>query len=509
MIADDYLVMKNICKCFSTVKVLDGVNFSVRQGEVHGFVGGNGAGKSTFMNILGGIHIKDCGEIFIDGKEALIKNPMDAIKWGVSFIHQELKLFSMRSIADNLFMSRLPTKSIFKFIDDTCKNLEAKKWLDVVELKMDPSTLVGDLSIAQQQMVEIAKALSYESKIIIFDEPTSSLTEKEIYTLYRIIRKLKEAGTAIIYITHKFDEIFELCDRVTVIRNGKKICTVKTNDTNMDDLVSMVIGVKLEQYYPTIHSLETKKPIFEVKNFINKKLNNISFSLNKGEILGIFGLVGAGRSELARALFGLDYLNSGKLYIKGEEVVIKNPKKAIDLGLGFLTEDRRSDGLLLNSDLNSNINILTIDDVTIPIVGKVVNKKYKQRTDKAISDFRIKAKNSNQKVKFLSGGNQQKVALAKWLLTKFDVFIMDEPTRGVDIQTKSEIFDTIAKMASAGRSVILISSEVSDMVGVCHRVIVMRDGIIAGQFMQEEASEEQLLKYAMGGDKYEENAGAI
>lgn len=499
MIKDEYLVMKDICKSFSSVQVLKNVNFSVRKGEVHGFIGGNGAGKSTFMNILGGIYAKDSGEIFIDEKEVHIHNPIDSIKYGVSFIHQELKLFSMQSIADNLFMSRLPTKGFLKFIDDNEKNKQAKKWLDIIELNVDPSSLVEKLSIAQQQMVEIAKALSYESKIIIFDEPTSSLTDKEIHTLFQIINKLKEAGTAIIFITHKFNEIFELCDCVTVIRNGQNIGTVNTCDINMDELAKMVIGVKLEQYYPPIQTLMTKEPIFEVKSFTNKKLNDISFKLNKGEILGIFGIVGAGRSELARAIFGLDYLHSGELYVKGKKVIIRNSKRAIDEGLGFLTEDRRSDGLLLNIDLNNNINILTIGDVTVPIVGMVINKKCKLRTEKAISGFRIKAKNSRQKVKYLSGGNQQKVVLAKWFLTESDVFIMDEPTRGVDIQTKSEIFDLIAKTSETGKSVILISSEASDMVGVCHRVIVLRDGIIAGEFLRGEASEEQLVKYAMGG----------
>lgn len=503
MECSNYLVMKDIYKSFSSVKVLNGIDFCIRKGEVHGCLGGNGAGKSTLMNILGGIYTKDKGSIFIDGREVEINSPMQAIEHGISFIHQELKLFSMRSVADNIFMSRLPTKGT-GLVDDRAKNQKAKKWLDIIGLDIDPKVNVEQLSIAEQQMVEIAKALSYESQIIIFDEPTSSLTDKEVKTLFKVINTLKKEGVCIIFISHKFDEIFEICDRVTVLRNGENVGTVKISETNTDELVSMVIGVKLDRYYPPIKELTSNEIIFEVKNLVNRKLKNVSFTLKKGEILGIFGLVGAGRSELARAIFGLDYLHSGEIYIQGKQVCIKSPKKAIDAGISFLTEDRRGEGLILNMDINSNINLPKIKSITIPLVGLVKREKEIENTKNAFKKFKIVAENAYQKVKTLSGGNQQKVVLSKWFMTSSQVIILDEPTRGVDIRAKSEIYEFISQITGTGRSVIVISSEVSEILGICHRILVMRDGSIVKEILNsKEIQEEEIMAYAMGGDKTE------
>ncbi|MDD5017151.1 MAG: sugar ABC transporter ATP-binding protein [Eubacteriales bacterium] len=500
MESNDYLIMKDIHKSFSSVEVLKGVDFSVKRGEIHGFLGGNGAGKSTFMNILGGIYSKDSGDIYINNKKVEIANPMRATQNGISFIHQELKLFSMRSIADNIFISRLPLKGPFKLIDEVEKNKMAKKWLDMIELDVSPKTIVERLSIAEQQMVEIAKALSYESQIIIFDEPTSSLTKKETQTLFRIIRKLKEARACIIYISHKFEEIFELCDRVTVLRDGKDVGTVNVSETTTDELVSMVIGERLDQYFPTVPPLTSEENALEAKNFVNYKLNDISFSLKKGEILGIFGLVGAGRSELARAVFGLDHLVSGELFINGKKTVIKSPQAAIRARLSFLTEDRRSEGLVLSMDINSNLNLPIINKTIIPIIGLLKQRQMKANTTEAFSQFHIIARDAKQRVKFLSGGNQQKVVLSKWFLSSPKVFIFDEPTRGIDVKTKAEIYEQIVNMTSAGCSAIVISSEAPEIIGICHRILVMKGGRIVGEYLRENATEEKLIKSAMGGE---------
>lgn len=497
---NDYLVMKDIHKSFSSVEVLKGVKFSVKRGEIHGFLGGNGAGKSTFMNILGGIYSKDSGEIYIDGKPVEITNPMQAINHGIAFIHQELKLFSMRSIADNIFMSRLPVKGPLRLVDDAAKNQAAQKWLDLIELDADARTIVERLSLAEQQMVEIAKALSYESQIIIFDEPTSSLTGKETQTLFRIIRKLKAAGACIIYISHKFEEVFELCDRVTVLRDGTDVGTVNVSETTTDELVGMVIGVRLEQYYPPIPALLSEEIILEAKSLTNRKLRDVSFNLKKGEILGIFGLVGAGRSELARAIFALDYLRSGELYVRGKRIAMKSPRALMRAGISFLTENRREEGLVLSMDINNNLNLPIIDKLTIPVVNYLKYNLMKKNTSGAVEQFHVVAKGAKQRVKQLSGGNQQKIVLSKWFLSDPDVFILDEPTRGVDIKTKAEIYEQIVGMTSAGRSVIVISSEAPEILGICHRILIMKDGRIANEYIRGEATEEKLIKSAMGGD---------
>ncbi len=496
----NYLVLKDINKSFSSNHVLKGVNFSARQGEIHGFIGGNGAGKSTLMNILGGIYEKDSGEIYIDNKPVFITKPIHSIQNGISFIHQELKLFSMQSVADNIFMSRLPTKGkgAFAIIDDAEKNRLTQKWLDMVGLKVSPNTIVNKLSIGEQQMVEIAKALSYESKIIIFDEPTSSLTSKEANILFDLIRKLKESGTCIIYISHKFEEIFELCDRVTVLRDGKEVGTVNVSETTTDELVSMVIGVRLEQYYPEIPELTTNEKFFEVKSLVNKKLRNVSFSVKKGEILGIFGLVGAGRSELARVIFVLDYLHSGEIYMNKNQKSIRSPKKAMSAGISFLTEDRRGEGLILNMSVCDNLNLPILNKLIKPITNWLNKSGMKKNTEVAIQQFHIKASNKDQHVKQLSGGNQQKVVLSKWFMTNSQLFILDEPTRGVDIKAKAEIYEAIVNITSSGSAVMIISSEALELLGVCHRILVMKDGLLVKELMRNEATEEKLLKYAMG-----------
>lgn len=496
----DYLVMEDIHKSFSKVSVLNGVNFSARKGEVHGFVGGNGAGKSTIMNILGGIYTKDSGRIYINGELVEIKSPSDAVKNGISFIHQELKLFSMRTVADNIYMSRLPVKRVLPMVDDAEKNRMAQRWLDELELKVSPKDIVGDLSIAERQMIEIAKACSYEAKIMIFDEPTSSLTSKETEVLFRVIRKLKEKGVCIIFISHKLNELFALCDRSTVLRNGTAIGTVTMSETTADELVGMMIGTKLAQYYPVVHEHADSQTVLKVENLVNDKLDGVNFELQKGEILGLFGLVGAGRSETARAIFGIDSLDKGTIAINGTPKKIKSARKAMSESISFLTENRRDEGLVLPMGLGTNMTLPILNRLSIPVIGWVRRKKEHQKIQSSISEFHIKCKNPNQKVKFLSGGNQQKVVLSKWLMTGSDILILDEPTRGIDVGAKAEIYETIVRMSKEGKSIIVISSEAPELLGVCHRILVMHEGKVVASYKRSEVEEHELVKSAMGGE---------
>lgn len=497
----DYLVLEDIRKSFFGVEILKGVSFSAAAGEVHGLLGGNGAGKSTLMNILGGIYSKDSGRILINGQEVQISNTKVAEQAGIAFIHQELKLFNLRSVAENIMISNLPTKKPFGLVDDRKKNEIAKRYLEEVGLNVEPTTQLGNLSIAEQQQVEIAKALSLNARIIIFDEPTSSLTNRETKILFSIIRKLKDGGACIIYISHKSDEIFEICDKVTVLRNGENVGTLDTKTATNDELVNLIIGRKLEQYFPDLPPAPGPDAdlVMEVRDLNNKKLSHVSFGLRKGEILGLFGLVGAGRSETARAIFGMDYLASGEIYMEGNKVKITSPRKAMKHGISFLTENRREEGLILKTDIRRNLTFPILDRISVPGVGYVRRGKENQLVKDAFQQFLIKATGPEQRVSTLSGGNQQKVVLSKWFMTNSKVLILDEPTRGVDVGAKAEIYQLIVKMVAQGLSVILISCEESEMLGMCHRILVMRDGQIIGDFNREDATQEKLVGLCIGG----------
>lgn len=499
-----YLLIKDIKKSFSGVQVLKGINFSAEAGEVHGFLGGNGAGKSTLMNILGGIYTKDSGEIYINGKLEDITSATKADEVGIAFVHQELKLFSQRSIAENIMMSRLPGKGFLGIVDDKKKNAESKKWLDKVGLNVPPTMTLGDLSIAEQQMVEIAKALSMNARIIIFDEPTSSLTGHETQNLFKIIRQLKADGVCIIYISHKFDEIFEICDRVTVLRDGMAIDTLNVSETDGNQLVSLVIGRKLEQYFPELPEAPgpDAEKVLVAKNFSNSKLADVSFELRKGEILGLFGLVGAGRSELMRAIYGLDYLAEGTLELNGTKKKITGPKVAMKNGISFLTENRREEGLILKAAIKDNLVLPILKKVLVPVIGVVNTKKEKAIVADAFKQFMIRAEGPKQRVGRLSGGNQQKVVLAKWFMTESQVLMLDEPTRGVDVGAKAEIYQLIVKaVEERGMSCIIASSEAPELLGICHRILVMKDGAVIAEYKRGEATEEELTLKCSGGDK--------
>lgn len=498
------LVIENVCKSFFGVQVLKNVSLTAAAGEVHGLLGGNGAGKSTLMNILGGLYTKDSGNIYIDGKAVEISDAGAAEKLGIGFIHQELKLFDLRSIAENIMISQLPTKGVgpFRFVDDKAKNAAAKKYLDMVGLDVDPSRRLGELSIAEQQQVEIAKALSLNARILIFDEPTSSLTEGETKTLFGIIRRLKEEGACIIYISHKFDEIFQVCDKITVLRNGENVGTLDTAQTTNEELVNLVIGKKLDQYFPELPPAPgpEAETVMSVRDVSNKKLQNVSFDLRKGEILGLFGLVGAGRTEVARAIFGLDPIYAGEIVMEGRKVKIDSATKAMKNGISFLTENRRDEGLVLKMDVGKNLTLPILNKLTLPVVNTIKYKEEWAEIQNAFERFLIKATGPRQRVSTLSGGNQQKVVLSKWFVTHSKVLILDEPTRGVDVGAKAEIYQLIVKMVADGLSVILISCEEPEIMGMCHRILVMRDGKIIGEFNRNEATQEQLLGLCMQGE---------
>lgn len=499
----DYLIIENVHKSFYGVEILKGVNLSVAAGEVHGLLGGNGAGKSTLMNVLGGLYSKDSGRILIDGQEVEMTGSKSAERAGIGFIHQELKLFDLRSVAENIMISNLPTKGVFRLVDDKRKNETAKKWLSTVGLNVDPATRLGELSIAEQQQVEIAKALSLAAKILIFDEPTSSLTNRETEILFEIINKLKAEGACIIYISHKSDEIFRICDRVTVLRNGENVGTLDTSIATNDELVNLIIGRKLDQYFPELPLAPGREApkVLEVKDLVNKKLAGISFDVRKGEILGLFGLVGAGRSETARAIFGLDYIASGEIWLEGKRVKITSPGKAMKSGLSFLTENRREEGLIMKMDIKNNLTFPILQRITVPALGYVKRRKELGMVRAAFQKFLIKATGPKQRVSTLSGGNQQKVVLSKWFMTDSNVLILDEPTRGVDVGAKAEIYELIVEMVKKGLSVIMISCEEAEILGMCHRILVMRDGKIIGEFDHQEATQEKLVGLCMEGKK--------
>ncbi|MCI8517942.1 MAG: sugar ABC transporter ATP-binding protein [Hungatella sp.] len=498
-----YLQINNICKSFFGVPILKNVSISIDAGEIHGLLGGNGAGKSTLMNVLGGIYTKDSGDIFIDGAKTNIRNASDAEKAGISFIHQELKLFGLRSVAENIEISNLPTSGPFGFVDEKKKNSDAQKWLDMVGLNVKSKVRLGELSIAQQQLVEIAKALSLNAKIMIFDEPTSSLTAHETQKLFEIIRGFKREGRCIIYISHKFDEIFQICDRVTVLRNGENAGTLDVKNATSDELIRMIIGRKLNQYFPELPPApgENTPAVLEVKGLENNRLNGMSFDLKKGEILGLFGLVGAGKSETVRAIFGIDKLSGGEIAVNGQKVKRMTPKRAMKLGLSFLTENRREEGLVMKLDIRHNLTIPIISRLSVPVVKCVKLREESRTVDSAFARFMIKATGPKQRVSTLSGGNQQKVVLSKWIMTNPDVLILDEPTRGVDVGAKAEIYQLIVEMVREGLSVIIISCEEDEILEMCHRILVVNEGRVVGSFAQKEATTEKMLKLCMAGDE--------
>jgi len=488
--------MKGIKKYFYGVKALDGVDFQVRTGEVHALIGENGAGKSTLVKILTGVYQPTAGTIILNDKSTQFPSPQVSQKAGISAIHQEATMFPDLSVIENIFMGHhIRNKSNGLLLWREMKD-KTQVLLNKLELDIRPDTKVKNLSVAQRHMVEIAKALSLDAKVVIMDEPTSALTLKEVEYLYKIIRKLKSEGKAIIFISHKFEEIFEIADYFTVLRDGKYIGEGAIADITVDKIVQMVIGRSLEQMYPKLE-VEKGNIILKVENLSKIGVfKNISFDLHKGEILGFFGLVGAGRSEVMQTIFGVNTKTSGDVFIDGEKVNITNPSDAMNHGLAYLPEDRQIQGAILAMNIRENI--------TLPIIDRTSRNIFLDRnrefeiTDEYGKNIEIKASGWEQLVENLSGGNQQKVVFAKWIATKPQILVMDEPTKGIDVATKATVHNFISELAKKGIAIILISSELPEILGMSNRVIVMHEGVITAKFTREEANSKKIIRAAIG-----------
>lgn len=495
------LEMKSIYKRFPGVLALDGAHIQVRKGEVHILLGENGAGKSTLVKILAGAYAKDSGEILLHGKHIEITSPKHAQDLGICMIYQELNLIQNLSVAENIFLGREPLSTKIKGKIDWKKLYsEAGMILERLQVPVNPRTRVKDLGIAQQQMIEVAKALSTNSRIIIMDEPTAVLTNNEIGTLFKTIRKVQEDGVSIIYISHRLEEFEQIGDRVTVMRDARTIQTLNIADTTTDKLISLMVGRELTDKFPRVDKTIGDETL-RVEN-LNRQgvIKNISFNLHKGEILGIAGLVGSGRTEVARAIFGADPIDSGKIIINGKPVRIRTTQDAIRAGLGFVTEDRKKQGLVLTMSVKDNITLSSLNLLTTH--ARIDLNAEKIIADDFISKLKIKTPGSKQKVMNLSGGNQQKVVLAKWLLSKSKIFIFDEPTRGIDVGAKTEVYHLMNELILGGAAIIMISSELPEILGMSDRVIVMCRGEITMTMKKEEATQEGVLYFATGGGKY-------
>lgn len=487
--------MRHIRKTFPGVVALDDVDFELRRGEVHILLGENGAGKSTLMKILSGAYQKSAGQIIFDDAEVEIKNPKHAQTLGISTIYQEFNLIPHLSVGENIFLGREPAR-MPGLIDQRAIFQAATRALNDLGLTLDPRRLVKELRVAEQQMVEVAKALSLDARILIMDEPTAALTEHEIGELFTTIRKLKEKGVSIVYISHRMEELFEIGDRVTVLRDGRTVGTYDVRGMSKSELIRLMVNRELTELFPK-ERVTRGAEVLRVEGLSTKDgLKDISFSLHKGEVLGISGLLGAGRTELARAIFGLDKITSGTIYINGERRRINSPRAAINSGIGFLTEDRKSQGLVLPLSVKENLCLPSVDKFSS--WGVMDSGKEERAADGYVKELRIKTPNLNQKVVFLSGGNQQKVVLSKWLCCEAEVFIFDEPTRGVDVGAKTEIYQLMNRLTAAGVAIIMISSEMLEVLGMSDRVLVMRAGSIACEFNDGEATQERILQCALG-----------
>ena len=492
------LQMVDIDKRFYGVHALKNLSFECRKGEVHVLMGENGAGKSTLLKILSGIYQADSGSIYLNGQPVTVKNPIEAKKMGIAIIHQELSMCRNMTIAENIFRGEEFTKPPFGMVDYTGMYKAAQEMLDKMDMDLRSDMMVKTLSVAQQQMVEIAGALSRNAQIVIMDEPTASLTDREVAALFKTVARLKADGVCIIYVSHRMNETFEIGDRVTVMRDGTYIGTKIVKESTSDELVEMMVGRPVHSFYKGKRPVG-KEVVLEVKGFTNKKLKDVSFQLRKGEILGFSGLVGAGRTELSRAMFGIDKIESGEMFIEGEKVEIKNSKDAIELGIGLVPEDRKGAGLVLKNTVGFNLTITVVDRF---IKGIRVNRKAEEAIiDKYKGKLSIKMTGPDQMCANLSGGNQQKVVISKWLATEPRYLILDEPTRGIDVGAKAEIYELMAKLTDEGISIIFISSDLPEIINLSSRVVIMREGRVVGLIdaHEEELTQVKIMRSATGG----------
>lgn len=490
--------MKNISKSFSENQVLTEVDFEVRKGEIHALMGENGAGKSTLVKVLTGIHHRDSGIIKIKGKEVEFSNPKQAEEEGIVVIHQELNIIPYLTVAQNIYLGKEITYGKTGILNtDKMNKLAAKtlKQLGVTDIK--PQDIAGELSVGKQQMVEIARALSTNAEVIIMDEPTSALTDREIEKLFNVIHSLKEQGVAFVYISHRMEEIFQICDRISILRDGNYIGTKYIADTSFEEVVKMMVGRELGERYP-VKNNKIGEVIFQVENLtINGLFERVNFEVREGEILGVSGLMGAGRTEVMEAIFGYRKKDSGTVKLNGKPLKTNHPINLIKEKIGFITEDRKGKGLVLDSSIRENIALTNFE--IISKFGVIERSEERNLVEKLIRKLRVKASSIEQKAKTLSGGNQQKVVIAKWLGINPKVLILDEPTRGVDIGAKKEIYSIINQLAKNGVAIIMISSELPELLGVSDRIMVMHEGKVKAFFDKHEATQEKIMMAATGG----------
>lgn len=487
--------MKDIYKSFGKNDVLKGVDFTLNDGEIHALVGENGAGKSTLMNILSGVLSKDKGEILIDGKEVDISDTNVAKKYGISFIHQELSDWPELTVMDNIFMNNEIKNGIF--LDKAKMRKKCIELLERFDLDINPKTKVSELSVGQRQMMEIAKANLNKVNVLILDEPTSALTNNEIDKLFKLIKRLRDKNVSMIYISHRMEEIFSLTNKITVMRDGKSVSVMDTNNTDEREVVSYMVGRDIGDFYPEMDA-EISDVKIELKNFNREGFfKDINIKAKKGEVLGISGLMGAGRTEIMRSVFGLDPKDSGEVFIDGKKIEIKNPADAIKNKIGFVTENRQEEGLILDESIRENISLLNFDKFS---KNSFIDKaKEKNLSDNLVDSFKVKTQSSESKISDLSGGNQQKVVFAKWYAIGPEILILDEPTKGVDVGAKREIYDLIKELTKKAVSIILISSDLPELISLSNRIYVIHEGKVQGELLKKDASQEKIMTLATGG----------
>lgn len=489
------LQVRTLSKAFPGVQALSAVSFDLQAGEVHALMGENGAGKSTLMKILAGVYAGDSGEIILNGERVNVSSPRAAQHLGIGIVHQELNLMNHLTAGQNLFIGREP-RGRFGLLDEKALNKQALALFARLNLRLDPQTLVGDLTVARQQMVEIAKALSFDSRVLIMDEPTAALNDAEINELFRILRQLRAQGVGIIYISHKMDELKRIADRVTVMRDGRVIGTLPAAETPIAQIISMMVGREVDDHTTANKATAANEVVLRVRGLCrDRAIQNVNFELRRGEILGFAGLMGAGRTEVARAVFGADPIDEGQIEVHGHNVQIKTPRDAVKLGIGYLSEDRKHFGLALGLDVETNIALSSLDRFT-NWMGLVNEKQTAKAGHDYVERLDIKTPALSQLVGLLSGGNQQKIVIAKWLLRDCDILFFDEPTRGIDVGAKSEIYKLLESLADEGRAVVVISSELPEILRLSHRVLVMCEGAITGELTAAEATQEKIMHFA-------------
>lgn len=491
--SESILRVEKLSKSFPGVKALNEVSFDLRKGEVHALLGENGAGKSTLMKLITGVYEPDSGKILFENKEHSSLDIKQAVELGISMVYQELDVVPQLSVAENIFLGRFPLKG--KLIDYKEMTRKAQALLDKFDIKFDPKTLVGDLPIVYQQIVVIAKAISINAKVLILDEPTATLTNEEVEHFYQIVEKLKNENVSIIFISHRLDEIFHICDRVTVFRDGRYISTLNVENTTHDALIKLMVGRELNNLYPSVEC-EIGEELLRVENISNKKLNNVSLKVNCGEIVGIGGLMGSGRTEILRAIFGADEIEEGQVFVKGRKVKFKKTGDAIKNGIVLIPEDRKGQGLFLGLSVKNNILFSTVKKYTSS--GLLNEKLMTKISNEMIHKLGIKTPSGNQIVKKLSGGNQQKVVISKCLLTEADVLLFDEPTRGIDVGARHEIYNLINELKSQGKAIVIVTSDMEELLGVSDRIYVICEGKVIGSLSGKEVNQEKTMQYASG-----------